>query len=439
MTTPAGAPPLTEPVRKPRFYYGWWIVLGAVAGQFAAIGAGGQVAGVFLRPVTHDLGWSAAQFTLGGSASFIMGGVTGFFVGPLIDRRGARPLMLTGATMCGLSLILVSRVTEAWQFIALQALAGGFGFSLIGPLVVNVTLSKWFVQRRGWAISIGSMGISLAGLVMPVTMTRIVDAWGWRSGYVFMGILIWAIVIPVALIMRRSPEDYGLLPDGRTEKADPTAAEQAQMEAQRRDFANSYTRAEARRTRALWFLVVAFGLNQAAMSAMLVHAIPFVTDAGFTRAQASIGLALTGAANLSSKFVWGWTLQRLPVRRLSGSAFAASATGVALIVFAARAEMLELMWGGFFVWGFGFGGTIPIGEFIWARYFGRRYLGSVRGLAVPFTILFGSLGPISIALYFDATSRYGIAFGALTAVYIVGGLLILSSREPPAKVTQPAT
>lgn len=438
MSTSADTPTRTEPA-KPRFYYGWWIVLGAVVGQFAAIGAGGQVAGVFLRPVTNDLGWTAAQFTLGGSASFIMGGVAGFFVGPLIDRRGARPLMLAGATMCGLSLILVSRVTEAWQFILLQALAGGFGFSLIGPLVVNVTLSKWFVARRGWAIAIGSMGISLAGLIMPVTMTRIVDAWGWRSGYVFMGILIWVLVIPVALIMRRSPEDYGLLPDGRTEKADPSAAERAQMEAQRRDFANSYTRAEARRTRALWSLVVAFGLNQAAMSAMLVHAIPFVTDAGFTRGQASIGLALTGAANLSSKFVWGWTLQRLPVRRLSASAFASSATGVALIVFAARADMLGLMWGGFFVWGFGFGGTIPIGEFIWARYFGRRYLGSVRGLAVPFTILFGSLGPISIALYFDATSRYGVAFGALTLVYIVGGLLILSSREPPAKASLPAT
>ncbi len=438
MNVPTNAPPLTESP-TPRFYYGWWIVLGAVVGQFAAIGAGGQVAGVFLRPVTHDLGWTAAQFTLGGSASFIMGGVAGFFVGPLIDRRGPRPLMLAGATMCGLSLILVSRVTEAWQFILLQMLAGGFGFSLIGPLVVNVTLSKWFVARRGWAIAIGSMGISLAGLIMPVTMTWIVDAWGWRSGYVFMGILIWVLVIPVALIMRRSPEDYGLLPDGRTEKADPSAAERAQMEAQRRDFANSYTRAEARRTRALWFLVVAFGLNQAAMSAMLVHAIPFVTDAGFTRGQASIGLAVTGAANLTSKFVWGWTLQRFPVRRLSASAFASSAIGVALIVTATRADLLALMWGGFFIWGFGFGGTIPIGEFIWARYFGRRYLGSVRGLAVPFTILFGSLGPISIALYFDATSRYGVAFGALTVVYIVGGMLILASREPPAKAPQPAT
>ncbi len=421
-------------VRRPRFYYGWWIVLGAVVGQFAAIGAGGQVAGVFLRPVTTELGWTAAQFTLGGSASFIMGGVTGFFVGSLLDRHGARPLMLVGALMCGLSLILVSRVTEVWQFILLQMLAGGFGFSLIGPLVVNVTLSKWFVLRRGWAIAIGSMGISLAGLVMPVTMTRIVDAYGWRDGYVFMGVLIWVLVIPVALLMRRSPEDYGLLPDGKVENLAPTTAERVQIDAQRRDFDNSYTRKEARKTRALWFLVVAFGLNQAAMSAMLVHAIPFVTDAGFSRSQASIGLALTGAANLSSKFVWGWTLQRLPVRRLSASAFASSATGVMLIVLAARADMLELMWAGFFVWGFGFGGTIPIGEFIWARYFGRRYLGSVRGLAVPFTILFGSMGPISIALYFDATSRYGVAFGALILVYVVGGLLILSSREPPAKV-----
>ena len=432
MTAPT--PTATDIPRQPRFYYGWWIVLGAVVGQFAAIGAGGQVAGVFLRPVTEDLGWTAAQFTLGGSTSFIMGGVAGFFVGPLIDKRGARPLMLVGAVMCGLSLILVSRVTAPWQFILLQALAGGFGFSLIGPLVVNVTLSKWFVQRRGWAIAIGSMGISLAGLIMPVTMTRVVDAWGWRDGYVFMGVMIWILVIPVALVMRRSPEDYGLLPDGRTEHADPTPAQQTQMEAQRRDFANSYTRVEARKTRALWFLVVAFGLNQAAMSAMLVHAIPFVTDAGFTRSQASIGLALTGAANLCSKFVWGWTLQRFPVRRLSGSAFASSAVGVAVIVTGARADTLGLMWLGFFIWGFGFGGTIPIGEFIWARYFGRRYLGSVRGLAVPFTILFGSMGPISIALYFDATSQYGVAFGALTFVYIVGGLLILSSREPPPKV-----
>ena len=416
-----------------RIYYGWWIVLGAVIGQFVAIGVGGQVSGVFLRPVITDLGWTSAQFTAGGSAAFIMGGLAGFFVGPLIDRRGPRPLMLVGGFTCGLSLILISRVTDVWQFIALQMLAGGLGFALIGPLVVNVTLSKWFVLRRGWAIAIGSMGVSLAGLVMPATMTQVVDSFGWRAGYAAMGVLVWALVIPVALIMRRSPEDHGLTPDGRGEDAEPTPAQRRQLETIRRDLANSYTRPEAARTPALWLLVVGFGLNQAAMSAILVHAIPFVTDAEFTRAEASVGLMLTGAANLCSKFVWGWTLQRVSVRYLAAVAFGASAAGLTLIVAATRTDALPLLFAGFFVWGFGFGGTIPIGEFIWAQYFGRRYLGSVRGLAVPFTILFGSLGPISVALFFDRTGEYGAVFTVLTGVYILAALLILVSRQPPAK------
>ncbi|MDA0270775.1 MAG: MFS transporter [Chloroflexi bacterium] len=428
---------LTRVVRSVRHpgqvHYGWWIVLGAVIGQFVAIGVGGQVSGVFLRPVITELGWSAAQFTVGGSAAFIMGGLAGFFVGPLIDRRGPRPLMLVGGFTCGLSLILISRVTEVWQFIALPMLAGGLGFALIGPLVVNVTISKWFVLRRGWAIAIGSMGVSLAGLVMPVTMTQVVDNFGWRAGYATMGVLVWALVIPVALIMRRSPEDHGLTPDGRVAAAEPTPAQRRQLETIRRDLANSYTRSEAARTPALWLLVLGLGLNQAAMAAMLVHAIPFVTDAEFTRAQASVGLMLTGAANLCSKFVWGWTLQRVSVRRLAACAFGASATGVALIILATRVDVLPLLFGGFFVWGFGFGGTIPIGEFIWAQYFGRRYLGSVRGLGVPFTILFGSMGPISVAIVFDRTGEYGGAFTVLTGAYLLAGLLILASRQPRAK------
>lgn len=418
---------------RPRIFYGWWIVLGAVIGQFIAIGVGGQVSGVFLRPVTTDLGWSAAEFTVGGSAAFIMGGVAGFFVGPLIDKRGPRPLMLVGGFMCGLCLLLISRVTAVWEFIALQMLAGGFGFALIGPLVVNVTLSKWFVQRRGWAIAIGSMGVSLAGIVMPVTMTQIVDSFGWRAGYAAMGFMVWIVVLPVALIMRRSPEDYGLSPDGREAGAEPTQAELLQQEAVQRDFANSYTRREAARTPALWLLVVGFGLNQAAISAMLVHAIPFVTDADFTRAEASVGLTLTGAANLCSKFVWGWTLQRFNVRRLAACAFGSSALGVTIIIAATRLETLPLLLCGFFIWGLGFGGSIPIGEFIWARYFGRRYLGAVRGLGVPFTILFGSLGPISIAIAFDRTGAYGPAFSVLTAAWVVAGLLILASRQPAAR------
>lgn len=433
----AARPESAAPDRAPRFFYGWWIVLGAVVGQFAAMGVAGQISGVFLRPMTDDLGWAAADFTLGTSAAFIAGGVAGFFIGPFVDRYGARPLMLIGGVTYGLAIALISQVQEVWQFVALQMVAGGLGFAMVGPLVVNVTLSKWFVVRRGWAITIGSMGVSLAALIMPVTMTAVVDAEGWRTGYLVMGLLVWVLVLPVAVLMRRTPEDYGLLPDGKRDSDVQTAAEVSQREATRRDFANSFTRREAVRTPALWMLVVGFGLNMGAVSALLVHAIPFATDGGFTRAEAASGFAAVGLANFSSKFVWGFGLQRFPVRNVASGAFLASASGIVLLMLAVNVEALPLLWAGFLAWGFGFGGTIPIGEFVWARYFGRRYLGAVRSVGQPITILLGSIGPISMALYYDASGGYSVAFAGLALAYVLGGALIFMSREPERPEASP--
>lgn len=418
--------------RRP--FYGWWIVVGAVIAQFASMGASGQIGGVFLRPMTDDLGWTSAQYTLGGSAAFVFGGVAGFVIGPLVDRHGPRPLMLVGAVCYAAALFGMSRQQELWQFILLSMLAGGAGVSLVGPLVVNITLSKWFVVRRGWAIALGSIGISLSGLITPVAMTRVVDSIGWRDAYVVLSIVILVLLIPVALVMRRSPEDYGLLPDGARADDGSLEEQHARTDAAVRDSANSYTRSEAVRTSGLWALTAGFGLNLTAMSAILVHGIPYMTDAGFTRTEASLGFAVNGLANLCSKFFWGWGLQRFHPRYLSAGAFASSATGVGLMAVAAATGALPVMFLGFFAWGFGFGGTIPLGEFLWAKYYGRRHIGAVRSVGVPFTIIFGSAGPILVGLYFDAVDSYDGAFLALVLVYLIGGTTILTSREPPLKV-----
>ena len=322
--------------RRRGVFWGWWIVVGAVVAQFAAMGAGGGIAGVFLRPMTEDLGWTAAEYTLGGSSAFLLGGVAGFLIGPFVDRYGARPLMLAGACIYAAAFLAMSRVEELWQFVALSMIAGGAGLSMVGPLVVNATLSKWFVVRRGWAIALGSSGISFAGLIMPLTMTRIVDSAGWRDAYAILAVVVFAIVVPVALVMRRQPEDYGLLPDG-LEPGATADIDRLAAEAQARDAANSYTRGEALRTPAIWLLVVGYGLNILALSAVLVHAIPFMTDNGFTRAEAALALAVNGGANLSSKFVWGYCLQRVHARYLSATALSISATGVVTMLVAAQA------------------------------------------------------------------------------------------------------
>ncbi|MXX66697.1 MAG: MFS transporter [Chloroflexi bacterium] len=417
------------PARRGGIFWGWWIVIGAIVGQFAAMGSGGAIAGVFLRPMTSDLGWAAAEYTLGGSTAFLVGGIAGFIVGPLVDRFGARPLMLIGACIYAMSFFLMSQISALWQFVALSMLAGGAGFAMIGTLVVNSTLAKWFVVRRGWAIALGSSGISLAGLIMPVSMTGIVDWVGWRDAYVVLAAVMFAIIVPAALVMRRRPEDYGLLPDG----ADPRAWARAGAElaaAQARDAENSLSRGQALRTSAIWLLIVGYGCNTLALTAVLVHAIPFLTDHGFARTEAALAIAVNGGANLSSKFVWGFLLQRIHVRKLSATALCTSATGVALMLLSAQAGSLGLMFVAFSFWGFGFGGSVPLSEFIWAKYFGRVHIGAVRGVGAPFTVALGAVGPVLAGLYFDAIGSYTGAFVAFAGVYLVGATAIFVSREP---------
>lgn len=297
-------------------HYGWWMVGGAGVAQFVAIGATGQVAGVFLRPMTRELGWTVAEFALAGSLAFAASGLMGFVIGPWIDRYGPHPLMLIGAGVLGGSLMAASRIQEPWQFILLQVVAGGAGNSLVGPMVVNTALSKWFVVRRGWAIALGSMGIGAAGLVVPIVMTRVVDSFGWRDAFVILGLAVWAIALPAALMMRRQPEDFGLLPDGRNAADQETVSGRAAFAAVQSDFDNSYTRREAVRTPGVWLITFGMACFMLAMSAVLLHGIPYMTDAGFSRSQAAAAVAVGGGGNLASKFAWGWLLARLHVRVL---------------------------------------------------------------------------------------------------------------------------
>jgi Na+/melibiose symporter-like transporter len=276
--------------------------------------------------------------------------------------------------------------------------------------------------------------VGAAGLIVPLTMTRVVDSVGWRDAYVVLGVAVWVLLLPTALIMRRQPEDYGWLPDGRDAADAGTAQGRADLAAVQRDFDNSYTRAEAIRTPAVWLITFGMAFFGLGMTAVLLHGIPFMTDAGMTRTQAAVAVALGGLGNLVSKFAWGWLLARFQVRLLFAFCFALAGVGAVLMVVADAAGQRWLMYVALFVWGAGFGGGIPLSEFIWAKYYGRRHLGAVRSVGVPFGIVFGASGGLIVARYYDAVGDYTGAWLALVCCYVIGAVLIAISREPPPKV-----
>ena len=189
---------------------------------------------------------------------------------------------------------------------------------------------------------------------------------------------------------------------------------------------------EAMRTRSFWLLVLGFGLNLTALSSVLVHAIPFATDAGFLRQTAALALTVNGLGNLISKAVWGYGLQRVQPRRLVLTAFSLAALGVGLMLQAAAIHSTALLFLGAFFYGFGFGGTIPLSEYLWATYFGRAHIGAIRGIGQPLMTLGPMVGPVLVGVWYDIAQRYQPAFMAIIGLYLAGGLLIWISRAPIA-------
>ncbi|MEZ5597929.1 MAG: MFS transporter [Pseudomonadales bacterium] len=409
-----------------RLYYGYVLIGAAFIAQFVSTGILSYVAGSFMAPMSEDLGWTRADFTLARSVAQLITGLAGFFIGVQVDRLGGRRLMLAGTCILSVALVLLGFVDALWQWIVVNGVIATLGCALIGNLVVNVTLAKWFVERRGQAVAWAAMGVSLGGVVLTPSVTWAIDHFGWRQSWVGLGVAVGLIMVPVAALMRRAPEDFGLHPDGRSQAdVDGGLADKAQ-----RDYELSMTRRQAVRTRSFYALVVAFGFFSINIVVVLLHMVPMLTDAGFTRAQAAAAMVVASVPAMLSKPVWGYFIDRLHAKPLA--AVSASATGLSLafIVAAVHAGSLTGVYAALLLLGLGWGGMIPLQEVIWGSFFGRRYLGAVRSAALPFALLLGAIAPYLVSVYRDATGEYAGALLTVAVLNMLSGVLIHRVRPP---------
>lgn len=419
---------MSETIRARRLYYGYWLIVAAFVAQFVAVGVQNYVIGPFMTPMTHDLGWTRAEYTLPRTIGGIVMAMTGFLIGGHVDRLGARNFMFVGTVILGGALYSLSLVTSLTQWIVINGLILTLGSALIGNLVVNVTLSKWFVEFRGRAVSLASMGVSFAGVLLTPLATVVIDTWGWRTAWQLLAICTVLFIVPVALAMRRAPEDFGLLPDGRTE-ADMKAglADKAV-----RDFANSMTRKQAMKTRTFYMLVLAFALFSITIQVMLLQTVPFMSDAGYPRTTAALMITVTSVPALLAKPLWGWLIDQLEPMPLAAASAVFTGCSLFLIVITVNHHWTLLVYAGFVALGVGWGGMIPLQEVIWATFFGRRYIGAVRSAALPFSLMLTAAVPISTSYYFDVVGNYNGAIVAVGIANLLAGTIMMNIKRPPS-------
>ena len=407
-------------------FYGWVIVAAAFMAQFIAVGVQTSVAAVFAPEIVDEFGWSRTQFFAADSIGQLLLMLIGFLLGPRVDRFGARPIMLGAAMVCIPALVLMSQVDEYWQYVLVRGVLLVTAASVSGFLVVSIAVSKWFVVKRGQALGWTSMGVSMAGLIWPsFTAVALIEPFGWRTAWVVLALCYAVIFIPSALLMRRRPEDHGLLPDGG-----PTQLRPEQIQLAEHDETTSLTRSEALRTSSFYLIVLIFGISVVGIFAILLNGVFFLREHGLSAAEAPLAVGAFSLFSMLTKPPWGWALDRWDTRVVGFVSFALGAIGFVLVINAGPTGNWWLIAATLAVMGAGIGGNIPIQDMFWAEYFGRRYLGAVRAIGFPVAMGINALTPILVALSYDVIGSYNAAFYACAGLWAGSAILCLMLRLP---------
>jgi sugar phosphate permease len=412
------------------FFYGWVIVELGFFTSFFGIGLT-WAASIFAVPMRDELGWTRSEIFFAVS----MRGWIGIFASPIVGRyldqkNGVRIMTLIGGLLNATSLMLISRVEAQWQFLLLFGVMGGLSQNLQGGISIAI-VPKWFIARRASAVLISSLGGGLAALTLPLFLAPLIDSLGWRDGWVVIGVLALMFSVVPVMLLRRQPEDIGLLPDGGA--TSPRAAQAARIAAAAEV---SFTREEAMRTSTFWLLMAGVAIGSLACNGVPTQVTNMFTDRGFALETASAALIAYGIASVGARFFWARIIDRYHLRTVLivislYGAFAMSS----FMLLPESLGRITLLYGGLV--GFFVGAYVPLHGLVWAVYFGRAHVGAISGAARPLGIILISSGPFLLAGTRDVFGSY--APGLLltsAALLICAGCMYLAKpfvvKEPVA-------
>jgi len=398
-------------------YRGWWIVVTAFLTQFNATGASGWVFGVLILPMQDDLGWSRSAIVGVLTVERLVGGAFGAWLGPLVDRNGTRLLMTASALLAGACLFALALVEAAWQPYVVWAV---FGLTLPGlsTLAPVAAVSAWFVRQRARAIMFYTFGGATAGLVLAPAMAAVANEWGWRSVWVVMGCMMWAVA-PIAWIaVRRRPEDLGQAPDG--ESLPSRTAESSHDEAVLAVSDPDWTARQVVRSASFWLLTAGFALTMLPASSIFIHMAAYVQSKGFSLEQGAAAVSIYGFGAVAGRFVWGFTVGRAGIRRalvLWGLLY-----GVSIVVYALPTSIVAIYAATIFL-GVTVAGSLQFRAQTFPDYYGRHIVGTLVGYSSAIGTVAGATAPLLVAFAFDLTDSYTavfVAFGACCIAASVG-------------------
>jgi MFS transporter, OFA family, oxalate/formate antiporter len=397
---------IPTPRTERRIFYGWWVVAAAFAITFLGFGSAYTFSS-FVEQLQNDFGASRGSVSLVFSlAGFLYFGL-GIISGPLADRFGSRPLVVTGMILLGVGLALASAAQNLIEVYAAYGLGVGLGMGCAYVPALGA-VQRWFVRRRGFASGLAVAGIGVGTLVMPPLASLLIGSLGWRGAYLVLGALALVLGCGMALLIENDPHARGLNPDG-----DEFAARSAQ--------AGGAAVGEAIRSGRFISLYAACLICSFGAFVPFVHLVPFARDHGIGASMAALLLGVIGVGSTAGRFFLGAIADRMGRERSLLMMFVGMAISLAIWALSANVRSLAVF---AFVYGVFYGGWVAVLPAVVMDYFGGRNVSGIIGVLYT-SVAFGTLiGPSTAGFAFDLSHSYELPIVASAMTNVLAALIV---------------
>lgn len=412
-----------------RIYYGWWIVTAAFCMMFIGIGTSIYTLGAFAKPLSAEFGWARGEIYVAFLFFSVGMGLMSPLVGHWTDRYGPKKVIFPAAFLMGLSFILLRYLTDSvLHLYSLYFLAGAGAAAVIG--VVPVTMvSLWFRRKRGLALGIIYAGGGLGGVFIAPIAAKLISAVGFRDSYAILGISIWAAIFLVSMpLIKRNPQEIGLLPNGERTDSDSGGKSNFQMRMARTRTLSEMALKQARKTLNFWLLCSAVLLTSLSAVSLHQHLIPLLTDKGFSLDGAAAVLSFVAASSILGRVASGYLVDKFTPKYVVIAFYLSLALGVLLFILEENIRMIYLAG---FVFGLALGSEFDLMAYMVGEYFGFSSFGEIFSYVYISFLLGSSIGPASVGYIFDLTSSYDLAMILLVICALLAAIAIylLQSSE----------
>jgi MFS family permease len=406
---------------RPPFFYGWAIVGISALGVFFSGPGQTYSVSAFVDPLIEHFGWSRSLVSGLYSLGTLCAGLALTGMGRLVDRHGHRTMMPIVAAAFGLACIFMSAILNPAMLLV------GFGLiRFLGQgsmtLVSNTLVPQWFRFKRGRAMSLVALGSAISTASVPKINTWIIDVWGWRVAWQVWAILLILAIAPLfRLLVRNRPEDIGLLPDN-IELPAPGADGAPPDE-------ESWTLAEAMRTRTFWLLISCIGVPSMINTGLIFHQVSILGARGLSPAVSATVFSVAVLVHLPVNFLAGYLLDRIPPRMALAGIYVGHLILMAWIL---RTDSIGMAIGMGVLRGIvgGFEGITS--GVLWPSYFGRRHIGSIGGASMTVMVIGSAMGPLPFGVAFDMFGGYSQII-LLMMAFPVFGIVAALLATPPKK------